>query len=173
MSVTVAELHESINTAWNAWLDWEFKQYWDESKRDNFPSLHDQEAGQAQPFPYCVFEQELSSAYSRMSGPERFSRYEIHDVPVVFRIYAKQPLFEGGDERSAKQVAAKLAGLVIGRFGGHPTIRPDNIPMQTGEMILTRYQGEYGVRVGDQEYEWTLRYIFRVGWTALTSLKII
>lgn len=158
MSVASADLHAAIHAAWDAAdLDNEFQGYWPAADQAEFAALYDTEAAPNQPFPYCVYSQGEGNTTARMSGVGPTGRYEIRDVPWQFKIYARQTTTTAG-----KDVAAALAGAVLAAFGGHPTIAPDPPVLANGEALIAQYQGDFGMPVGDDEYMWTINYIFRL-----------
>lgn len=153
------DLDQAINAVWEGELDWEFKKNWAESDRTEFPSLHDQEAGPATPFPYCVVTISEPSVQTRMSGHSSTERHEIHDVPVMFQIFAREM---SGSGKSAKVIAGELADQVLMRFGGHPTVQPKAVTLASGHCLLVQYQSCYGTRLGDDEHLVTINYLFRL-----------
>lgn len=160
MAVTVAAIHKAIVGVWDTYgLDWVFKRNWTESQRDEFPSLHDGEAGAATPLPYCVFRADPNTVVTRMSGRTGVAkRYEIHDHPWMFNIYTK-----GVAGKDAKTVAAELAEEVLQRYGGHPTAVPQTPVSDTGDILLMQYTNDYGVRPpgADENYQWVITYTIR------------
>lgn len=154
------ELHKAINDLWDSSsLDNEFKSLWDSSiSAADFVVLHDQEASPGQPFPYCIFEQ------SKRSKPERMSAgsaglAEIAEVPWEFRIHARTI---AGDSRTAKEIANELTDKIMEKFGGHPTIAPQALMLTNGCVLSVTYDNDYGIRTGEDEYEWRLQYIIKV-----------
>ena len=160
MTVCSADLAKSINTVWDdSTLDAAFRALWDSSvDPDEFPVLNDQEAMPGQPFPYCVFEASAGTTTDRMSGGRTAIR-EIRDVPVEFRVHARAV---DGDSRTAKEIAAALAEMVVAQFGGHPTIPPQVLVLGNGNFLLAQYVGDWGIRTGDQEYMWIASYLIRL-----------
>ncbi len=161
MAVASADLHQAINTLWNAHnLDWRFKVQWEESLRTQFTSLNDQEAPPSQPFPYCVYEVSPSFTATRMSGADDVEgRLEIRDVPVSFRVHSKQVV---GNSDTAKKLAADLVEQILLIIGGHPTIKPKNLILDNGSVLIAQYQTDFGVFTDEQEYSWVVNYIFRL-----------
>lgn len=149
-----ADLHKAIVALWNSEnLDAEFT-----SRGGSLPALHDMEATPAQPFPYCVFEQSPGIVVTRMAGDYGTHKYHTRDVPWQFRIHAGP---QGG--QSAKQTAAALADRVMRVYGGHPTADLPAFPaMDNGENLVTQYITDYGMRTGDEEYEWIVSYNCRL-----------
>lgn len=155
MSSGSAHIHAAIATAWdNYGIDDEFTQYWTTQQKQRFLSLNDGEAAPGQPFPYCVFEQPAGTVSSRMSGCTWTEKHIIHDVPWTFRVHASAI-----DARSAKDVAASLVDMIMWRFGGHPTKSPSVVTLAAGQIANIQYQTDYGVRTGDDEYQWNVVYL--------------
>lgn len=159
MSIVSLDLDRAINTVWDANLDWEFKKNWEAGNRDRYPVLHDQEATPAQPWPYCVVEVQKPTVAVRMTGHDKTEKHEIRDTPVEFRIHAREML---GSGKSAKAIAGELADLVLAYFGGHPTAEPKAAALAYGDCLLTQYQSHFGTRTGDDEYQMTINYLFRL-----------
>ncbi len=159
MSVATADLHKALNTVWNASsLDATFKALWDASITDaEFPALHDQEAAPGQPFPYCVLDQSASSTVNRMSATGAFLR-EVRDVSWSLHVHARAV---SGDSRTAKEIAAYLAEEIMKVFGGHPTVAPTALTLDNGNFLIAQYQNDFVIRTGDDEYRWTVEYVFR------------
>lgn len=161
MPVAAADLHFAINVVWdNSVLDDTFQALWDSSVTvSEFPVLNDQEATPEHPFPYCVFEQVGSETTDRMSGGIGALR-EIRDVSISFRVHARAV---SGDSRTAKKIAADMAEEILKVFGGHPKVSPtDSMPLENGNFLISQYQDDFGIREGDDEYMWTVNYIFRL-----------
>lgn len=159
MSVGTADLHTAITTAWNAsTLNATFRDYWAVADTTEFPVLHDQQAGPAQPFPYCVYNMTEGSVVARMSGHTASERHEIRAVPVEFRIYARA---HASVDKSAKAIAAELAEAVLKVVGGHPTVAQTGaFTLSNGAVLHPSYDNDIGMRDGDEEYSWILRYTF-------------
>jgi hypothetical protein len=154
-----ADIHKAVNDVWNArLLDNPFTSLWsDPSLASEFPVLHDQEAGPGQPFPYCVFEQSAGLITDRMSD-DKTTKWEIRNIPWVFRVHARS--LSG---QTAKEVATSLIDRIAREFGGHPVATPElDMVLDNGNFLLTQYVNDFGVRDGDDEYQWTLEYLFRV-----------
>ena len=152
-------LHTAIQALWqSSGLDWEFQRLRDAAGRV-MPSLFDGAADPGCKHPYCVFMQQGGFTQSRDSGHNTSEKHEIRDVPLEFRVHANT---RRGYERTAKQVAADLAELVMRQFGGHPTQAPAAFPtLANGAVLLIQYQTDYCVREGDEEFLWVVSYIFR------------
>lgn len=155
MSVGTADLSEAITTAWNAsTLNTTFK-----ALGGTDPVLEDQERTPKGPFPYCTMEAFSPSISSRMSADGSSKRHVI-DVTVVFHVFAR---VVSGDDRTAKKIAADLAEEVMKVFGGHATISPTGtIALSNGNHLITQKLTDYGIRAGDDEYEWVINYLFRL-----------
>lgn len=161
MRATTADLHAAIVEAWDAaGLDALFKALWPDSvEATDFPALHDQEATPGQPFPFCVLSETRGRTVARMSGGVD-SLQEVRDVSVAFNIHARRM---AGDARSAKELAADLAEQVMMVFGGHPSVSPTaRLELVNGNHLLTQYQTDYCVRVGQDGYQWVIEYVFRI-----------
>src|SRR3990167_4546854 len=104
MSVLAVDLHQAIVTVWEAsTLNTQFKAYWPAANQSEFAVLNDQEASPAQPFPYCVFNQDQGSTTGRMTGAATAGRIEIHEIPWEFHVHAKAHT----SAKSAKKIAAE------------------------------------------------------------------
>lgn len=154
-------LHTAIQALWqSSGLDWEFQRLRDAAGRV-MPSLFDGAADPGCKHPYCVFMQQGGFTQSRDSGHNTSEKHEIRDVPLEFRVHANT---RRGYERTAKQVAADLADLIMQTFGGHPTAAksPAALALTHGHVLLVQYQTDYGMREGDEEYAWVVSYLLRV-----------
>lgn len=153
-----ADLAAAVVALWaGAGLDSEFTQYWPEADRTEFIALNDEMAAPDQPFPYCVFTQGAGNTVTRTSGTGAAGRYEVRDVPLEFKIFARAA---GG--RAAKDIAADLAARILAIFGGHPTVTPAETVLEHGGVLLTQYQSELPVRMGEDEYAWVINYTYRI-----------
>lgn len=152
------DLHRGIVKLWEAeGLNDLFKSYWRSSGND-FPVIHDQVASQGQPFPYCVFSQDPGSTTTRMTSSGPSGRMEQREIPFEFHIHART-LHSG---ETAKVLAARLAEEVMKLFGGHPTVIPKTPVLDHGSVLRVQYQSDNGMRDGDQEWTWYVRYRFLV-----------
>lgn len=157
MSVGSADVIAAVVVSWDeANLDEDFTGNWASGDVDNYPVLHDAEAGPKQPFPYCIFVLGALSVVSRMSGMDT-NRREIRDVPLEFHIHAKATSAD-----DAKTVAAGLAEAVMAQFGGHPSELPGDLTLANGNALITQYTNDFGIRTGDDEYQWNINYILKV-----------
>ena len=157
MAIGAADLHKAVSALWaSAGLDTEFKSYWSVADRSEFLTLNDGEGSPAQPLPHCVFQSDPGRTSIRMSGVETALR-EIRDTSWEFKVYAKVTL-----SSSAKTVAAALAELIMAVFGGHPTVAPQAITLDNGCLVICQFQTDYGMREADDQYSWTIRYLFRI-----------
>ena len=152
MSIATADLNKSIVAAWAAsGLDALFL-----GLGGKAPILQDQEATPGQSMPYCVTSQFSLTTTDRMSGGTS-SLYEVRDVSMSFRVFA------GEDATcTAKETAAYLAEEIMKVFGGHPTQAASaDLALDNGSCLITEYQNDYGIRAGDEHYEWVIEYLFR------------
>jgi hypothetical protein len=93
-----------------------------------------------------------------MSGGENSLR-EIRDSSITFKVYVEEV---SSDSRSAKQIAAYLAEEIMKVFGGHPTVTATHgMTLDNGNMLITEYQTDYGVKTDDDEFCWVVAYTFR------------
>jgi len=158
MAVGIADVHKSIQSAWSAHgIDWEFKKYWVEADRTEYETIHDQEATPTQPFPYCVYELATLLVESRDSGHDVTEKHQTLNIPCDFKVYAKKT-----GNQSPKVVAAALAEVLLGKFGGHPTVKPVQLVLDNGNVLLMQYQSEMSIREGDDEYSWMISYSIKV-----------
>ena len=157
----ISELHSAFKTAWeDAGLTGKFQAYWLAADRSNYTALNDGEAAPGTPFPYCVYEIVGGTVTDRMSGRTADGEnYMVQDVPITIKIFAGQH-----STTSAKAVSVALAEEVIKVFGGHPdpTESPVGLTLTNYGHLLTQYQTDFGARLGDREYLWTIEYIVRL-----------
>jgi len=163
MSVSTADLWKAILTAWEASsLPATFKALWSTSTPTEFFTLHDEEANEAQPWPYCVLDEFTPSVGTRMSGTqgEAVTKREIRDVRIRFNVWARDV---EGDSRTSKEIVGYLVEEVMKVFGGHPTTPPSaTISLTHGNHLITQYITDFGMTAGDQEHQWVLDYNFRL-----------
>lgn len=162
MTMPAADLSAAIVSAWRAsTLDDLFKAYWSTVRPTDFVTLHDQQAGPAQPFPYCIFLQEQGRTTGRMTGHSNAvkARFETRDVPLEFRIHARSIT---GSLRSAKSIAQELCEEVMKIYGGHPTVEPVDLQLTNGHVLQTTYEADWGIREGDHNHVWHLKYQIKV-----------
>ena len=152
-----ADIWKALNAAWDAsTLDNLFHAV--KSLTADHVVLHDQDASPDQEYPYCVVDQVSTRTISRMSGGENSLR-EIRDSSITFKVYVEEV---SSDSRSAKQIAAYLAEEIMKVFGGHPTITATHgMTLDNGNMLITEYQTDYGVKTDDDEFCWVIAYTFR------------
>ena len=81
---------------------------------------------------------------------------EIRDIPVEFHVYAKATAGEPGYD--AQELAALLAAEVMAVYGGHPTRAAAGLDGS----ILTQYMTDFGVRDGDGEWHWMIKYNVKI-----------
>ncbi len=160
MSISTAALMKGIVSAWNdSTLDATFKALWSSASSEFFVLL-DQEAPGGQPLPYCVLDAMGSNTRERMSGAATLIKRETRDVVVRFNIHTRDIT---SDTRTMKEIAAFLAAEIMKVFGGHPTQSPTGtIALDSGNHLITQYQNDYGVKTGDDEYQWIIDYLFRI-----------
>jgi len=162
MAVGSADIHKAVTTLWtDSGLNWEFQKFWAAGDRTKFTALNDAEATPDGPWPYCVFEQEAGAVQTRMTSAndDADEGGEIQDVPFQFRVHARQV---DTDARSAKGIAAALIDLIMQKFGGHPSIKPQVMELDNGSVMTVQKLNDFGVRTGDTEYEWVLSYNFKI-----------
>lgn len=162
MSVGSADVCKAINAAWDAQsMDDHFTDLWASSvTSSDWEVLHDAEASDDQPFPYVVFEIGVPNTIERMSGnDENDVLMEVRDVPLSFSVYARKI---SGDGRTAKQIAGDLAEEIMKTFGGHPSESPSALTLDNGTALLVEHQTDYGVRQGEDEWQWVVDYVVRV-----------
>ena len=150
MSVGTADLQQAIVTVWNASnLNTLF-----EALGGQTPILQDQEVIPTQSYPYCVLNQPDLDTETRMSG----SRH-VRNVSQSFSIYAKETT---GDSRTPKEIAAYLVEEVMKAFGGHPTETAPDLTLDNGNHLITQYQNDVAIRLGDDQYQWNIDYVFKL-----------
>jgi hypothetical protein len=159
MSVGTADFQKALNTAWsNSALNAVFKALWPDPTAEQYVVLHDQEATPGQPRPYCVIDTLSPSVATRMSGGVD-SNYEVRDILLTLNIFAEK---KAGESRSVKELAAYLAEEVMKVFGGHPTVKPTAvIALDNGGVLPLLYQTDYGTRINDDIWQWTITYLAR------------
>ena len=153
------ELHKAMKNAWDAAaLDDVVKGYWSVGDRPAFEALNDTEAAPGTPFPYVVYEQEPAVVTDRMSGEEHLNLTVI-DIPWRFRIYAKDTA-----DYPCKTIAVALAERIFRVFGGHPSssYTPITLDISGYGHLLTQYTTDYGARIGEKIYLWTIEYLIRL-----------
>lgn len=156
MSIMSAALHRAIASVWNEHLNPVFLSYWNEGDRSIFPTLHDGEATPKQPFPYCVFVLQPGDVQFRMTGHTPVENHYIRRIQGEFNIHTKSI-----HNMSAKAFGSILAETLMAKFGGHPTEQPVTFPeLACGYVLQVSYIDDYGVRTGDDEYQWVVDYEF-------------
>lgn len=156
MTITSLALHKAIETVWEAsGLNTAFKNYWEESKRDQFIVLDEGMAMANTPMPYCVYTQEQPTTIVRMTKAEEAEgRQELHQCLWRFDIYAATR-----GQESAKDIAGLLASFVLEKFGGHPTVKPQALELDIGGVVLMQYQNDWPTRRDDDVYQWSITYL--------------
>lgn len=154
MSGTAVDVHRAIAAAWEAQgLGAAFRSYWNPEQQSRFTTLNEMEAAPQTPFPYCVIEQATNTEITRMSGTGAHGKKAIKRIPFLFHIYTKAI---GSD--SAKTLAAALAELVLGVYGGHPTVVPRELETTSGCVLNCQLVNDYSVKEGDSEHRWVIEY---------------
>jgi len=159
VSIATADLHEAINTLWDAsGLNEKFNTFWATADVASFPTLHDQEATPNQPFPYCVMDATEVHVETRMTK-DSVSKSSIRTCKLQLNIHAEK---NANDNRSTKQLAAYLVEEVMKVFGGHPTVRPQALTLTNGDHLLTAYQNDWPLRTELYKYQWAVIYLLTV-----------
>lgn len=148
-----AAVAQAVAARWrDAGLDAVFNNYWTAAQRAGYNiTLHDGEAEPTQPWPYCVFLLPTSEPTGRMSGGNAHI-LELRDTPLEFMVYARK-----GTSMQAKTLASQLAGAIVRAYGGHPDVAA--APLSGTYLVQPR--GEYGVRIGADEWRWVVKYMVR------------
>jgi hypothetical protein len=152
VSVGAADLQKGFVAAWNAsGLPAAFVALGGEA-----PTLQDQEASPKQAYPYCVLDQIAAAPVEiRMSGGASSLRH-VRPIPIDLNVFAG---LIDSDDRTPKELAAHLAEEVMKVFGGHPTTAATaTVELDNGNCLQLKYLDDFGVRIGDDEYKWTIRY---------------
>jgi hypothetical protein len=145
-----SDLHRAVAELWlSSGLDGKFRQHWSDEVSNEFLTLHDEQAGPKQPWPYCVYSIQPSSLVTRMSGASSSSKFEHRTFACRFTIHAEQTA-----SQSAKEMAAMMAEEVVRVFGGHPTTPPQEMP----GVIQTTLSTDHGMRTESTNYSWILDY---------------
>ena len=157
MSMGTADLHKAVASLWvSSGLHAAFQAHWAVASRSLYPSLNDKEAAPKTPFPYCVFESNANVVKTRMSGEIDTQKQHVNDHPWRFWIHAAQT-----STKSAKQMAADMAEEIMKVFGGHPTVEPQDMTLDNGNLLIVQYQSDYGERESDTVHKWTVEYNIR------------
>jgi len=153
VSIASADIQKAIVARWNAsGLNDEFT-----GLGGSLPVLLEQEQEPGTTYPYCVMELPTTSVATRMSAST--GKRQIRDVGQTLHVFAG---VVDGDSRSAKQIAAYLAEELMKVYGGHPTDAPDGLSLDNGNVLIVQYVTDYGTRIGDDEYQWTVEYNIRI-----------
>jgi hypothetical protein len=159
MSILSADLHKAIRKSWSdASLDDVFTTYWAAGETDLHTPYNDGMASPDCPLPYCIVNVGATDIVGRSSGSgtETGNRHQ-RDYPVEFKIYAGATA-----DKSSKQIASELADEIIQVFGGHPSVSPVTVSLENGASLdSAQHISDFGLRVGDEEYLWTVNYNFR------------
>ena len=158
MAIGSADVAKAMLATWNSsGLNAIFQAYWSVAERAEFPVIHDEEAGPAQPWPYCVFRTEEPETTGKMSaGPAiPTGRYETRESPWEFRIHGRT--IPG---KTGKTMASELMEEVCKVFGGHPTVAPTGSPtLDNGNILLVIYKTDFSMRDSETEYTWHIKYV--------------
>ena len=160
MSVNLADLKKAIVTLWNtSGLEAMFVAMWDASvTAAEHAALRDSEAPPGDPLPYCVLETTIGNTVVGMAGMGG-TRREIRDQEVVFSIHARSI---DGDARTPDMIASDLAEEITKVFGGHPTVSPSVLVLDVGNFLAAFYQGDVGIKTGEDEYQCRVTYLMRI-----------
>jgi len=158
MSVGSAAIAKWVTSIWSSsGLNAKFKALWSEDTGE-FVSLNDQEARPKQPWPYCVLG-EITGAIADNQSQEGSKLFQTRNYSVMFGVYARAIT---GDSRTAKGIAAYLAEEIMKVFGGHPTVGPhaalQSTSIDDGGLIIVQYLRDYGMLLGDDEYQWIVDF---------------
>jgi hypothetical protein len=157
--IGTADLTKAIVQIWNdSDLNNKFQAFWQESKRDQFPVLNDEEAEGDHAFPYCIFNIPEPNTVTRSTAPDNRRKIrEIRRGPLNFKIETKDPFAE----KSAKEIAADLAAEIMRIYGGHPEQANalDGYSLDHGHILLCQYQTDFGVRSDLENWTWEIRYM--------------
>ncbi len=160
MSIATADTQKAFSATWDAsTLDATFEAlYGSDVTAADHVVLEDQEAAPGRPFPYCVLDQAGTLVTDRMSGGANAQRH-IRDTSLTLRVHARAV---SGDSRTAKEIAAFLAEEIMKVFGGHPTVSPTGtLTLDNGNLLIVQYMNDFGIREGEDEYQWTIEYNLR------------
>jgi len=168
MSIGSADIYKAVVASWDAGeLDNVFKALWTDPTDTKFEVLCDAEASPGQPFPYCVVEFDPPSTVVNMSGEATGELYAIRDTGFRFNVHAAEV---ADDSRSAKEIAAYLIEEIIKQFGGHPTLEAEQtLSLDNGVCLLLEYQNDYGVRTGDDVFQWIVSYLLQADVPAMAN----
>lgn len=153
-------LEALIQSTWTLTdLDSIFRDYHqDVDDPSEFPVLNDTDASPGHPMPYCVFEAEPNpTVIMRTTASNVKMKRYIQDDLCRFVVHARST-----SELSAKELSSLLVDEIKKIFGGHPEIPPMVFPpLGIGNLLLVQYQSDWGVRTGENQYSWVVRYLFR------------
>lgn len=143
-----AALQAAVNAKWDeAGLTTIFKEKWPEPTAD-FDALHDSEAREGTPWPYCIVEFGAGAVDSRMShgpsagqNPQPTKKNRIDNIDWQFRIHDK-----------SKTRCAKMVKIVSDAFEG---FRPT---LSAGRHMQTVADPPFGARNGDSEWVWVIPF---------------
>lgn len=145
------ELHKAIQARWTeSGLDDTFRAESDNPSDTSIPVLHDTEARPNTPFPYCVYTIKAMSPDGHSSGRTLNTAQQYLRAMVTFTIYASQR----GNE-SAKSIVYRMAKEMSGAFDP-----PFKLDMETDKHLATIRDVDAAQRLDDDEWAWSVSYIF-------------
>lgn len=158
MSIAAADVHKAVAALWESGgLNTAFQAFWSVADRSSFLSLNDGKAAPGTPYPYAVFSAPKPVLKERSSGEGAGGKMQVMDHPWSFEVYASQT-----STKSAKQMASDMVVSILAVFGGHPLTSPSDMPLDNGTMLIAQYQDDWGERISDEIYKWTVNYNLRV-----------
>lgn len=127
------------------------------------PTIHEGEARPGTPLPYCVYSQTPGYVESRSSPGSADANTvgrHIRVADVTLRIHATAT-----SSKTAKDVAADLGDAVLQHFGGSDSTSGATLAIAAASaqgIIHAQYQSDWFFREGDDEWSFSIRYLFRV-----------
>lgn len=154
--INAIDIHRAVTKLWDdQGLDGFFKERWSVTDASNHIVLLDSEASPGQPFPYCVFDAGRPAVQDRSSAANQsINLRETREIAFNFNVHAKQHGIT-----PAKILAAELIEKIIEVFGGHPTKKAKTLCLTHGGVLLCQYQTDFGIKTGDQEWQWVVEYM--------------
>jgi hypothetical protein len=149
------QIHQGIVTRWNAaGLDATFRREWRDPNNTQYLVLHDTQANETPPGPYCVYEVGLPIVIGHSTGRADASVHteiQTQSITAQFRVHAA----DTGNE-SGKKIAIRLATAIASAF--------DNQFLDFGydKHIMTEKGIDFGTFEDDNEYVWAIPYIWLV-----------
>ena len=155
--MSIALFHKGLHSLWNSsGLDAFIKNYWI-ADPECFQSLCDTNAAPGQPFPYVVYEQLAGDIDSRMSQDIN-TNYMHRDVPLLFHIYAAG----SSGNWSSKGVGVLILDELTKVFGGHPTVSPQTVALDSGCVINFQFTRDYHLKEDDDVSHWVVEYMPKI-----------